>query len=169
MTKGFMRGLSLGIIITCLLVFIIDNPFSEDNKTIVEKEIPLTDQTIQQTLKERGQTVIATEELNRLKQIEQEQAKANTETVKETEETQPAEDSEQPKEDAPLLYTLEVKSGMASTDISNKLAEVKIINNADDLEKYLQEKDWAKKIQIGTFEVSNKMSIDEIARTITKQ
>lgn len=164
MTKGFMRGISFGIILTCLLLFFLDNPFSEKNTSTEEKEAPITNATLNAALKEKGQTAISIDEYNRLKQLEQQSVVVKEETKKEEEKT------EQPKdEDTSFSYTLEVKSGMSSTDISNKLAEVKVINNADDLEKYLQEKDWARKIQIGTFEVNNKMAIDEIARIITKQ
>lgn len=165
MTKGFMRGLSFGIILTCLLLFFLDNPFSEKNTSTVEKEAPITNATLSAALKEKGQTAITIDEYNRLKQLEKQSIVVKEETKKEEEEK-----TEQPKnENTSFSYTLEVKSGMSSTDISNKLAEVKVINNTDDLEKYLQEKDWARKIQIGTFEVNNKMSIDEIARIITKQ
>ncbi|MBM6617246.1 hypothetical protein [Bacillus suaedaesalsae] len=166
MTKGFMRGFSLGIILTCLLVFFIDNPFRKDNESLVTKETPLTEQSISAALKEKGQVAISTEEINRLKQIEQQLA---TKPAEEAEEATPAQDESSTEQDAPITYVLEIQSGMASTEISKKLAEVKVINNAADLDNYLQEKDWEGKIQIGTFEVNSKMSLDEIARIITKQ
>lgn len=65
-------------------------------------------------------------------------------------------------------YQLEIVSGMVSRDIAEMLAKEKIIDEADRFEIYLEENGYSKKIQLGSFHLTAKMSYKEIAKIITK-
>ncbi|GAA0602400.1 hypothetical protein GCM10009001_19180 [Virgibacillus siamensis] len=66
-----------------------------------------------------------------------------------------------------VSYTLKIKSGMAPSVISNKLAENDIINNADKFTRYMENHDYTKKVQLGKFKFNSDMSHYEIAEKLT--
>ncbi|WP_313798272.1 hypothetical protein [Cytobacillus sp.] len=71
-------------------------------------------------------------------------------------------------EESVTAYQLEIVSGMVSRDIAEILAKEKIIDEADRFEIYLEENGYSKKIQLGSFHLTAKMSYKDIAKTITK-
>jgi hypothetical protein len=168
MSKGFLRGLSFGIILSILLIFIF-----EDTDRMKET---LDEQAITSILKKNKKTVITLDEYNHLKQIQQEyekeKNKKNEASIKETDSNDDSQvETEKPNEeqDKVVLYTVEIEQGMSISEISTKLEKVKVISSAKELDEYLKKKGWEGSIQIGTFEVSSKMTLEEIARIITKQ
>lgn len=80
------------------------------------------------------------------------------------------EDKEKDKEDKEKnkTYTLKIKSGMPSSDISDLLEENDIIDDASEFNKYLEKHNYSEKVQLGKFKVSSDMSLYEIAEAITK-
>ncbi|WP_088050643.1 hypothetical protein [Virgibacillus dakarensis] len=65
-------------------------------------------------------------------------------------------------------YTLTIKSGMASSEISDALVENGIIDDAGKFSKFLKDKGYDTKVQLGKFKVSSSMNQKEIAEEITK-
>ncbi|MBT2214465.1 hypothetical protein KK120_01295 [Virgibacillus dakarensis] len=65
-------------------------------------------------------------------------------------------------------YTLTIKSGMASSEISDALVENGIIDDAGKFSKFLKDKGYDTKVQLGKFKVSSSMNPKEIAEEITK-
>ena len=64
--------------------------------------------------------------------------------------------------------TLTIESGMNTTEISNSLEEMGIIQNKQDLEDYLIAQDLASRLQIGEYELNSSMTIKQISEMITK-
>src|SRR5699024_5090220 len=76
------------------------------------------------------------------------------------------EDSESDSQEA-STYTLTIEEGMASSEISAALEDNGIIDDAGKFNRYLEEEGYELKVQIGTYDVSNKMDYNEIANIIT--
>ncbi len=65
-------------------------------------------------------------------------------------------------------YVLQIESGMNSSDIADLLESNQVIEDASSLIEYLQENDLSQTIQLGSYEVTSTMSIEEIAQMITR-
>lgn len=65
-------------------------------------------------------------------------------------------------------YTLTIKSGMPSSEISNLLESNGIIDNSREFIAYLEDEGYALRIQLGKFKLSSDMSHYEIAEALTK-
>ncbi|MGX4669598.1 hypothetical protein JNUCC74_10325 [Cerasibacillus sp. JNUCC 74] len=94
----------------------------------------------------------------------------NRDKQKEADNNKDQEDKEKDKEqeDKNKTYTLKIKSGMPSSDISDLLEENNIIDDASEFNKYLEKHNYSEKVQLGKFKVSSDMSLYEIAEAITK-
>ena len=57
---------------------------------------------------------------------------------------------------------------MNSSDIADLLESNQVIEDASSLIEYLQENDLSQTIQLGSYEVTSTMSIEEIAQMITR-
>lgn len=66
-----------------------------------------------------------------------------------------------------ITYTLKIKSGMAPSIISNKLAKNDIIDNADKFTEYMEDHNYTTKVQLGKFKFTSDMSHHEIAEELT--
>lgn len=63
--------------------------------------------------------------------------------------------------------TLYIYDGLTLSDIAQKLKDLGIIKNSVEMELFLAQKDYAKSIQIGQFELNSNMTVEEIANIIT--
>lgn len=77
-------------------------------------------------------------------------------------------DKDKKDEDKEKTYTIHIKSGMASSEISDQLEENDIIKDASKFSKYLKDNDYDQKVQLGKFDVSSSMDQKEIAEEITR-
>ncbi|WP_017755790.1 MltG/YceG/YrrL family protein [Calidifontibacillus oryziterrae] len=69
----------------------------------------------------------------------------------------------------PVTYKLEVVRGMNSIQIAKQLEKAGIVKSSEEFEQFLLNKKWNRSIQIGTYDLSNEMSYEEIGRIITKK
>ncbi len=168
MSKSFLRGLSIGIILVTTIFTLYLNPYKEEIQDNEQQE--LSQQAVSAYLMNKELTAITTDEYNQLKQKEKDYIKLETELEQSLAQQIPTtESTKKPEETASYSYTLEIRQGMNSPDVSGKLEESNIIESAEQLEEYLRSMDWESSVQIGTFEVNNNMSIEEIAKIITKK
>ncbi|MFE8702462.1 aminodeoxychorismate lyase [Cytobacillus sp. FJAT-54145] len=145
-----------------------------------KREVNLTDEEAKELLKSSGFEVLTVKEFEEAKkaaiegyakeqelskEVEEKKEKADNERIEENEEQEDFTDEEEEKV---LTYELEIKSGMSTAEISSLLANAGIIGDAAEFEQYLISENYNTKVQVGTFELTNKMSKDEIARIITK-
>ncbi|WP_042223448.1 MltG/YceG/YrrL family protein [Oceanobacillus manasiensis] len=77
-------------------------------------------------------------------------------------------EEEEEEEEENTSYTLSIKEGMASSDISSVLEKNKIIKDAGNFNEYLIDNDYHLKVQIGEYELKTGMSQYEVAEAITK-
>lgn len=100
------------------------------------------------------------------KQKEADNKKANKDQENDQEDKE--KDKEQEDKEKNKTYTLKIKSGMPSSEISDLLEENNIIDDASEFNKYLEKHNYSEKVQLGKFKVSSDMSLYEIAEAITK-
>ncbi|GAQ19798.1 YceG-like family protein [Oceanobacillus picturae] len=79
-----------------------------------------------------------------------------------------SEKAEKKEEKEKTSYTLKIKEGMASSDISSVLENNDIIDDAGEFNEYLIDNDYHLKVQIGEYELTTGMSHYEVAEAITK-
>lgn len=65
------------------------------------------------------------------------------------------------------VYVLQVEYGMSSRDVSRIMENLGLIENSEDFSSYLMKYGYAKRIQIGMYELMDDMSFEEIAKSIT--
>ncbi|AIF43418.1 hypothetical protein X953_09835 [Virgibacillus sp. SK37] len=63
---------------------------------------------------------------------------------------------------------MNIKPGMATSEISNLLEEKKIIKDSGKFDQYLEKENYSEKVQIGEFEVTSDMSFYELAEKIAR-
>lgn len=93
---------------------------------------------------------------------EEKDPSTNTSTDKKTEE------DTNKKEESVKSYTLTIKAGMPSSEISNALEANGIIANSDEFIAFLEDKGYALRIQLGDFKLTSDMSHYEIAEALTR-
>ncbi|GGB29287.1 hypothetical protein F3157_00065 [Virgibacillus dakarensis] len=174
--KQPVRLFSLGLFTASLIVLILFL-FVDDSKKNVEN-IP-NDEMIT-ALQADGYRVLSESEYISLsvnndkdKQEAEKTEKASAEG--QAEDNNSAEKADEDKENKAdeaekeeKTYTLTIKSGMASSEISDALVENGIIDDAGKFSKFLKDKGYDTKVQLGKFKVSSSMNQKEIAEEITK-
>ena len=79
------------------------------------------------------------------------------------------EGSEQTVATQPVRTTiLMIETGMTPSEVSTHLENTQIIDNKNDLENYLIENNLTSRVQVGKYELSSEMSIQQIVDIITK-
>ncbi|UOR12306.1 hypothetical protein [Halobacillus amylolyticus] len=114
----------------------------------------LSENVIIQNLEDKGYNVLTDEQLKSMVA-----PKAESNNVGETTTSQ--------SDKEPENITLEIESGMSSTDISELLSDRGLIEDAQSFDQYMREEGYSRYIQIGEFEVSEEMSREQIADVIT--
>jgi len=105
----------------------------------------------------------ANQEIASLKEQIKQAPKENTEKPKPSESINKSVDSS----NNTATMTLQIYSGMAPYTVAKKLEDGGIIDNSVEMELLLANAKYARSLQIGSYEVSSSMSLEEIARLIT--
>ncbi|WP_205599198.1 hypothetical protein [Oceanobacillus halotolerans] len=101
------------------------------------------------------------------KNKDEEEDKTNDDTSDQKEDEESEEEDEESEVSSERTYTLEIESGMPSSEIGTILEENNIIDDGNEFTQYLEEEEYTLLVQIGEHEVSSDMSFYEIAETIT--
>lgn len=72
------------------------------------------------------------------------------------------------KKDSVKTYKLVIESGMPSSKVGEMLEKNKIIDDAQKFNKFLEDKDYSQRVQLGEFKIKSNMTYEEIAKAITK-
>lgn len=162
MKKQSLRSFAIGMLLSASLLG--SYYFYQESKNQKQSNLNVPDATT--FLQKEGFIVLSDSEYNDLqKTIEQsreEQAKSDVEVNEKKQE-----ESEEEKQEV-YSYTLKVKSGMSISKIVELLYKNKIIKDPENLEKYLIDNGYHKKIQVGSFHLTSEMSNKKIAEKLTK-
>jgi hypothetical protein len=156
MNKQGIRAFSLGIIFTVSVIgsyyFYFNNQSGPSNfsqtKSLLEK---------------KGYTVLTKTEYQKLNEKNKQPQKQTKVQFKNQHNNQTT-----TQENDNKTYHLQVIAGMSSGEIANLLAEQKIIENAGEFQQYLTNHHYETKVQLGSYDLTNKMDYEQIAKIITK-
>jgi len=147
MNKATIQAFAAGItfstaVITGYLFF-----FESEKTEKTEHQVTVVEAT--ELLEKSGYTVEDASQIEKKKSVKQPEPKA-----------------EQPEK--AINYSLTIKPGMTSKQIADVLVKEHIILHAEMLTNHLKRNKLHDHIQVGTFILSKEMSIEQIAKTITK-
>ncbi len=184
-----LRYFSLGLFIASLIIFVFFYYFNEpeinandftteelieliedkDYRVITEKEY--ISYTVNEDAEKKEKEKKAKEKEAKEKKEKEKEAKEKKKKEKEAKEkkaNEKKEKEEKKKKDDVQNYTLTIKNGMSSQDVSKLLYEKKIIKDANKFSAYLQKNDYSQKLKPGKFKLKSDMSEKEIAKAISK-
>lgn len=145
MKKTAMRAFAAGILFSVIVLLSYQHFFEKKAAAIKDPPIHTSAQKEIKSLKKQ---------MNEWKGKYEALAKKQDELEKEDEIT------------SVFKYHLLITKGMNSSDISELLAKAKIIEDADAFNTFLGKKNYHHKIQIGEYELTSEMSMEEIADMI---
>lgn len=124
-------------------------------------------------LEDKGYIILTPAEYTKLQEQKELKKTPDTEETKKVEEVEENTKTEkvpnQPQEEKKVItYSLEIKSGMNSSEIAKLLAEQNIVANEDEFDQFLIANNYQTKIQLGIFVLNNEMSYEEISKILTK-
>lgn len=181
--RYYLRGLGIGIFITALIMGLAKG----DGKVMTDEEVRA--RALELGMVEKKTLADVREDENSPTQTEKEEAVSSdgtpapaetnlpqvTEDIKETispqitEAPEPTDDSESTDiSHEETIIVLEIVKGDSSESISNKLEELGLISNAGSYNKYLCDKGYDKRLNIGTYKIQIGTSEEEIAKIITR-
>lgn len=103
------------------------------------------------------------------KEEEKETVKKNDDKKEQVEKEPKDESKEKTEEEKKVIkYTLTIKENMLPSIVADLLAENKIVDNAKEFNKYLEDEGYSQRIQIGKHNVTSDMSMKEIAEELIK-
>lgn len=171
--KWFLRGLGVGIVLTALLLCVTYRASQKNNNVIRQaKELGMV-------FPETGEEEKTAEELaNEVKNddvsggaVSGTVVDVKTEEEKKTEDR--INDSKDDIQNASRYHknkkSFVVRSGLLSSSVSREMEEAGIIENADDFDKYLEEKGYARQVRSGTYKIPVGADFETIAKIITRQ
>ena len=186
MTRSTLRSFAFGVILSTSMIglFLYLNP--KDNQPSMNE---LNDENVKEYVENQGKVIISKktyhlllslqERLNKEGQAPEQSLKSeelpsyennikNQHTMEKT--SKKEQDNHLNNKNRQIIsYTLVVEKGMNSIEIAELLEEKQIINDADLFEQYLNENNLSRYIQIGTYQLNNSMSFEELGKTITKR
>ncbi|MEC2076560.1 hypothetical protein [Metabacillus fastidiosus] len=158
--QAFAAGMIVATSVMGASYFLENNQKSAEQS--VQKEV--TDAQVKNYLSKKGQLAISNEEYDDLKnQKEKLLIEQKNNQVNKTEQNK-----EQPKEQEKKKYTLMIRKGMSTSDVSNLLQANGIIASSKDFNQFLIKGNYHTKVQLGDFEVVQGMNFQQITAVITK-
>ncbi|SDN42014.1 hypothetical protein [Alkalicoccus daliensis] len=115
---------------------------------------------------------------NQVQEVEENESEELTEEIQRLEETilsmqeeinSGSPDNSSDQDDIHRVAILEINSGMNLEEISERLVQLQMIEESQDLKDAVRANDLAQNIQIGTYEINDTMSPEEIAHLIADE
>ncbi|MDE3839603.1 aminodeoxychorismate lyase [Bacillus methanolicus] len=166
MNKRTVRAFALGILFSVSLIGTYYYFFQNENGSISKAK---------QTLEDKGFIVLSQSEFTKLqkhshRKSEAEQYQETAENAEKSIHTNNdhVQASSVAEENKIISYELKITDGMNTEQIATILANVRIIEDAEDFEEYLSKNGYSTRIQLGTFLLTNEMDYSQIAKILTK-
>src|SRR5699024_9024083 len=176
--KQPIRYFSIGLIVAGLALFVVYSYFDKPQAKMDEIDVD----TLISMVKDNGYHVMEESEYIRLSVIQGNSDEENDDDELDEDKTQDKDTDKEKDEDedkgkdkdkdkdkdesTKTTYTIDIQPDMLPSDVSNLLEKEKIIKDASSFNKFLEDNDYSKLIQIGTFKVSSDMSEEEVAKII---
>ncbi len=170
--KWFLRGLGIGIIVTALLLCITYRDM-EKNMSVIqeakklgmvfpENETESIEHSAEDLVKKKSDT----------KEVSP-SAVEGEETATKKKAKEKIEASKNDIKNASAYHTKDqtfvVRNGLLSSSVSREMEEAGIIEDADKLDKYLQDHGYERMVRSGKYKIPANADIETIAKIITRQ
>jgi phage terminase small subunit len=157
MNRRTAQAFALGLIFAAIFLWAGSSVIAE--KEPEKKKVAVSD--AKKILEEKGYKVLSSGEFAMLNE-------KKTEVVKEEKpkEETPPEKEEEIKEEK--KFTLVIAGGMSPGDVATMLASQGIIDDETKFERFLIDKGYHTKVQIGKYELKSGLDYHQIAKIITK-
>jgi hypothetical protein len=159
MNKRTAQAFALGLIFAAIFLWAGSSVIAEKEP---KKEVAVSD--AKKVLEEKGYKVLSSGEFAKLNEKKAEVVKE--EKPKEEAPAEKAEEVEEVKEEK--KFTLIIASGMSPGDVATMLASQGIIDDETKFERFLIDKGYHTKVQIGKYELKSGLDYHQIAKIITK-
>lgn len=171
--KFFLRGLGTGIVITALLLCITYRS-EEKGRSVIQEAKKLG------MVFPESETQSLEETADHLQKAEEDLAVVSPSAVEVTEETKKEKKAKEKldtgKEDIKKVSkyhgearTFIVREGLLSSSVSREMEEAGIIEDGDELDRYLQKNGYEKMVRSGKYKIPADADIAQIAKIITRQ
>ncbi|MFT9597836.1 hypothetical protein [Mesobacillus sp.] len=168
MNKRTAQAFALGLIFAAIFLWAGSSVIAEkEPKKEASQEVAVSD--AKKVLEEKGFKVLNSSEFAELN------AKAEAVKKEKQKEEAPAEKAETKEEDVKeeevkeeKKFTLVIASGMSPGDVAIMLKSQGIIDDEKKFEKFLVDKGYHTKVQIGQYELTRGLDYHQIAKIITK-
>ncbi|MGM8214116.1 hypothetical protein ACLIA0_00925 [Bacillaceae bacterium W0354] len=184
--RTILQSFALGLLIATLILTIVY--FSEEDNSNGNQNYSMNEEDARSLLEQNGYTLVLSSDYDqivnenkslkdeiislekRFNELETtiEVTEENDNNREEDTERDEIEEQETNNDEGNREIILTISRGMTSIDISNVLFENNIIDDADRFNQFLEQNGYSRKIQLGEYEVSDKMSDEQIANIITK-
>ncbi|WP_079509757.1 hypothetical protein [Mesobacillus jeotgali] len=160
MNKRTAQAFALGLLFAAVFLWAGSSVFAgKEKEKEPEKKVAVSD--AKEILEEKGYKVLSSDEFAKLNEKKTEAVKDEKPKEEET-----AEKKEEVKEEKP--FTLVIAGGMSPADVATMLESQGIIDDQTKFERFLIDKGYHTKVQIGKYELKRGLDYDQIAKIITK-
>ncbi|WP_102345584.1 endolytic transglycosylase MltG [Bacillus sp. Marseille-P3661] len=179
MANNSLRSFASGMIIATS-IFTGVYYFQPTESELIVEQRKVTDADVKQYLTDKGHVSIPKEQYDELLNIKKQATSTDTPNIDSTTNYKPTSETQEitkketqqsdlvEQENEKKLYTLEIKSGMNSIQISELLQNEGIVKSSKEFEQFLVKQNWNRSVQIGTYKLNSEMSYEQIGRIITK-
>ncbi|WP_163539626.1 endolytic transglycosylase MltG [Gracilibacillus sp. YIM 98692] len=152
--KPIIRSFAIGLLTATLIIGVF---FYLTEEKSVDKSNLLSEEDMLDNLEDSGYFIYSEDMEQKLTEHVN---KAKNEATEEN-------DNEENHAPKLVYYNISIDRGMSVSDVASKLVEKEVISNENRLIEYLENEELSHHIQIGSFEIHNQMSIEEITNAIT--
>lgn len=169
--RSFAIGLFTAGIIMLVGTFFFDNSTKQAEDISIHEMVPVMEEEGYHVITEEEYISLSVQKDNANQKVSsaknESSAKAETEEMDKVDKEKKDKEDEKEK-DQVTKYTINIKSGMLPSTISELLADNKVIDDANKFSAYLEKHNYSPKVQLGKFKVTSEMSFNEIAEEITR-
>ena len=177
--RDFLRGFSVGMIFTCLVLFIVfkgSNQISDEYVIERAKQLNMVFQNedssfLKQDTEVNDNTASQDEKDDDIEKNTSNETTSEPKSEDSSEEGNSNQQNAEEKSDEKTteeMVTINISKGMSSGDVSEMLYELKVIDDKQEFSMYLHDNGYSLKVKIGEFEIPMDASYEEIAKIITK-
>lgn len=171
MNKGTIRAFAAGIILSTAAIAGYERwiePMDSRSMSIEQAKSLLQQKGYHVTTNPKQEKQKETANKKNPEPVEKEAKDIKPVQELDTEKKEAPQASSQQNKDQAAAYTLTIQSGMTTGEIAKLLVREGILRDASSFEKYMEQNELSKYIQIGDYVLTDNMTVQQVAKTITK-
>ena len=168
--RYYLRGLGVGILVTAVIMTVAlskKQPMTDDEVIKRAKELGMIENTIIKDVATSKEDEEVKEEIKEEPQ-EEVQEEVQEEKQEELQENPENIENETEVETEGETITVSVVSGDSSWSVAKRMEEIGLVDSAKEFDAFLCGNGYDKRISVGTYEIFNNASWEDMAKIITK-